>query len=422
MELSGGRLESSGDKRSPLLLFLAAGASLDLGIPSTSSLTKVVEASLDCKNPLPQLLHSDVVEQHLGALKESLVRTYGSPNFEHYQHGLESLSALSRSLRPSTAARYKVIEASLTSGLHNSFPPQIDATWLIWARQTLLEAIHGELSRACQAMTSNPQWHLVSDFLHVLNKEFDLYIVTTNYDDIVERVLGLAPGDQGFVDVEGESAQRFQGQERPPKLMHLHGSLCFGYRKSCADPNRFIYEDDHEDLYLHQDPKQAIGTWFGRSGQTSMAGRETQIGPLVTGLQKPDKLLAEPYMSYFRHFQALCSRTPRILIVGYGFGDQHLNAIISRYGKWHGANRRVAVIDYFEEEKWCPSDLWDERRKPMWRVVAQLAAERHPMDRAVWPDPWVSAGNPAGSVEVYFRGFAGTIDRYQERIIKFLKS
>ncbi len=153
---------------------------------------------------------------------------------------------------------------------------------------------------------------------------------------------GWGAPEQGFDPVSNEPVSRF-GRHRapPPRLMHRHGSVHFGYRPGSTDPNRFIFEDEFEDLYWHSSPDSAVATWFGRSNQTSQAGRETVVGPVITGLQKTDKLLAEPYLSYFRHFEELVAHTTRVLMVGYGFGDLHLNAALSRLTKWHGAQRRI---------------------------------------------------------------------------------
>lgn len=407
--------------RPRLLLYLAAGASLDLGISSTWALTTSVLARL--ANP-SGFGDPSVAAAHQKAIHDAAQRTYGSPNFEHILHCLEALTGLIRSQDPNTTPSYRLIEAELCDGLHKSLPSPISGNWLIAAHWEFFQTIYDEVLQTTQAAPLQPRWPEFRDFLARLNREFDMHIVTTNYDTLVESALGWGAAEQGFTPVSGESILRFTGQASLPKLLHMHGSLAFGYRDiMSSDPNRFLYEDDHEDLHLHPNPASAVATWFGRSTQNSMAGRSTIAGPIITGLQKPDKLLPEPYSSYYRQFQELASSTPRVMVVGYGFGDQHVNAVMSRLTRWHGAQRRIVLVDHCKPDDWIPASGWPVARLPLYRTVAKLAEQNDALDQLAWPDPWAPTSiNGSGRVEVYFRGFLDTVVTHGDRIVRFLKS
>jgi hypothetical protein len=289
-------------------------------------------------------------------------------------------------------------------------------------RYQFFHSLRDEMNSADQSVILKTHWAAISAFLRRLNNEFDLYVATTNYDSIVEQALGWGPESQGFEPIPGESPFRYSGHTVPPRLIHMHGSLSFGYRDHGSDSNRFIFEDNHEDLYYHPDPLKAFSTWFGRSTQTSMAGRDTLAGPIITGLDKPDKLLPEPYLSYYRRFQEFCTTIPRVLIVGYGFTDVHLNAVLGRLTRWHGPRRRIAIIDFWKKSSWMPSAAWARDKPNFFRTIAQLAEDPKPLSCRAWPDPWIPTGPGKGLIEVYFRGMADTIDKHKDRIVSFLRS
>lgn len=405
--------------RKSLLLFLAAGSSVALGLPSTGDLTQAIVSRLSS----PRGYCGNQSQQHFDALTTALKETFDTPNFEHYQHGLEALASLKRSWNECTEPPFRVIEAALTAGPHKTFPVPIDSLWLIQARTEFFRVLHQTLIEPDSRLTTQPNWQTFTKFLQMLDKEFDLYVVTTNYDTAVEQALGWGPSEQGFEPVSGASTLRYAGQATLPKLMHIHGSIHFGYRKAGEGLDRNIFEDDHEDLYFHVD-KTADANWPYRSGQTTQSGRDVPAGPIITGLQKPDKLLPEPYLSYYRQFLTLSVQVPHVMIVGYGFGDFHLNASFSRFSKWHGDQRRIVMIDHCDPNKWTPSSTWDYAGKRKYRIIARMAEQEDALNVPDYPDPWVpekiAAGH--GRFEAYFRGMIETIERHGDRIIDFLKS
>jgi hypothetical protein len=315
-----------------------------------------------------------------------------------------------------------VVEAFLCDGPSGSLVRCFDPEWLYAARDRLYREIQARIVEADLDVQQNPAWSSLSGFFRRLETNFDLHVVTTNYDTIVEQALGWGATEQGFDPVANESVSRFGKHPAPSRLrlIHLHGSVHYGYRLHTAEPNRFIYEDDFHDLYWHESTQAALETWFARSNPSSQAGRDTIAGPIITGLQKPDKLLVEPYLSFFRHFEELAVSTPRILVVGYGFGDVHINAVLSRLTKWHGAERRIVAIDHWPEDKWVPSSIWEPEKQEFFARVAMWARDHHPMDSWTYPDPWMPAGGDEARVRIYFRGFAATVDLHADDIVRIL--
>jgi hypothetical protein len=204
------------------------------------------------------------------------------------------------------------------------------------------------------------------------------------------------------------------------RLIHLHGSIHFGYRDSPTDPNRFAFEDSWHDVYFHKDPENARSSWHARSNPVSQAGEELIAGALISGLHKSEKLLAsEPYASYYRAFGSWMENNSRLLVIGYGFADLHLNSLAMRLTSWHGRKRKVAVITDLREEDWlmvrCNADA---------RTDEKLAISSWSEDREIWCDQmfnyrdvWTSKN---GLCRVYLGGLVPVCREQLEDLLAFL--
>ncbi len=411
--------------KKPLTVFLGAGASVSLGVPSTAAITTAVLAAMQAAEtqhrstfglPPPPLLPDPVAQ-----LWACLGAHYsGQANFEHVLHSLEAASSLLRSWEPTTANRHKIVEAALAGGVHPSLVTVFDRLFLIRSRTALFAEIHRLVDAACDSIPSTSNWAAVRSFYTRLDTEFDLRIVTTNYDTVVEQALGWGATEQGFTPVSGENVSRFTGHAAATRLAKMHGSIHFGYRAS-TNPGRFRFEDDFDDLCWHAAPASALASWGGRSSPSSGAGREMAIGPLITGLQKPDKLLVEPYASYYRSFGAALAPVPRLLVIGYGFSDPHVNSILRRMTAWHGANRRIAFVTWYDPNNWSPASAWALEHGDNLRTIAYWSEQSDPLDVLNYPDPWVPSGSGAPCVRGFLRGFPLTV-AHENALVGFLQS
>ncbi|MDB5052654.1 MAG: hypothetical protein JWM44_704 [Bacilli bacterium] len=203
--------------------------------------------------------------------------------------------------------------------------------------------------------------------------------------------------------------------------MHLHGSIRYGHPNL---GNRFIFEDQRDDLYLFDTYQNASSTWFGRSGATAQSHDETLIGPIITGLRKTDKLLPFPYSTYYYQVQKSLMESPRLLIIGYSFGDYHINSLLERIINHHGRDRKVVVITYLtyqQRDDWCPdASAMDWIGNEMFSFIAKAFIENNPFHgRNSYQNPLISNDQ---CVRVYLEGVQDAFQNHGTDILNFLTS
>jgi SIR2-like protein len=395
---------------------MAAGGSVEIGVPSTVAATA-------------RLLEDDPAERHsdtdreltvLRRLHAVLATRYPMPTFEHILHALEAAVSLQRSWNPSTHHEYLSIFGVLSQGpleeLRDLFDDHLAATTAGTVLHRLQRLFSGHpRDRATEA------WPKYERFWSGLARTFDLDVATTNYDEAIEGALPSI--EQGFEAIDGENVRRFDARvlrAATMRLAHLHGSVRFGYREYGTDANRFWAEDSWDDLYLHPSAASAGISWGGRSSHNSQAGEETIVGPLISGLQKPNKLIAaEPYSSYYAALGEWLQTNSRLLVVGYGFGDLHLNKLLQRMSRWHGPARRIALITLLPERDWIHT-LHGFARGHELEVVSGWTEEPrawHDRNTFRYENPWISLN---GCCRLYLSGLIGTVTTSMEDLLAFL--
>lgn len=402
-----------------LTVVLGAGASVGLGVPSTGDLTTKLWAALDQIKGTQSLLPWD--ESPSRVLRACLDAEYTGANFELVLHALEALHSLNTTWSPGTAPAFRVVEGVLAGGPRGNLRDVFaDRRWIDAATRRLFEVIHEEISRASATVTTKPAWADVAPFLRQLDATFDLHVVTLNYDDIVEQALGWGGTEQGFARIAGQTVEHFVAYRAPPRLIHLHGSLTFGYGTVGSSGPM------HE-VYLHPTPQSARDSLaIIRSQPNSQSGRHTIVGPIITGMQKADKLQAEPYETYYRHAGNLLAMHPRLLVAGFGFGDRHISSLIGKMRRVHGADRRVVIVDFdsghgHDDGEWGGmSKCWGSTRSrdEIRSTIQELAGERDPFGEFTYWRSWTSDDD---RLRVHLCGLNDIASNYAADVIAFLK-
>jgi SIR2-like domain len=212
----------------------------------------------------------------------------------------------------------------------------------------IISEIHNEIQdRSFQLPKPLPLHKLIAELV----QEFHVAIFTLNYDDIVDG----AQSDwfDGFVG-EKESygcgpfweAKSFDApafdlwrDSSEPVLVHLHGSVRFG-------PSRAGFR-----LVKYTETEAARQAIKGISrGDRCSGGQIISLDPIISGLNKAARLTLnpEPYGYYYRALIDSLLSNDRLLVIGYGSRDEHVNTWLEQFVAKHGEQRRICWIGKLE--------------------------------------------------------------------------
>ena len=208
----------------------------------------------------------------------------------------------------------------------------------------------------------------------MLGKEFDISVVTLNYDDVVYRAAPrLETGfDSGGRFVDDRIAQRHAW----PCILHLHGSVHFDMRDDHADFMGFgglhdIHWQDNLDGQFHQNAE-------GRSSFVTVEGTDFPTSAIAAGYGKTTQILRRPFRTYFAEVDRLVGGCDAVLFLGYGFSDIHLNLAFERF---RDARRRpVVVIDFANDDAMTAGGVeMSDRHQTASRVSGLLRTNQRSM-------------------------------------------
>lgn len=309
--------------RPRVLVILGAGSTLHAGAPSTQEIDDLVFGIGD-----------EPIRSVVDRLRTQ--RTEGNFNFETVLAALEELDDFSvRKSHPTAWPRIGGYLAAFADYLPD-FAPLADRSFLSARAQVI-----GRIKNFVIGRTDEASPDALRKFFDQLRTAFDLTVVTLNYDDLVDRAGDWYDGfsaparahDAGTFDFARFSQQSAQ---HPAVLMHLHGSVRFGFPRFSPEP-----------------PREGEVVRYGRPvhGLQAMLhppGGIAQPTPIIAGDGK-DRWMTRacvPFGYYYSAFINTIQACPRVLVAGYGAGDQHVNSWLQEeYPRLHGARRRIVHIN-----------------------------------------------------------------------------
>ncbi len=325
-----------GPVKDRLLIVLGAGSTVHAGAPTTAEISRRVGQSSD-----------PTVASVVRALTAQ--RGKAGWGFETVLAVLEELDEfVLRKQAPGICDR----ASGLLSGfadLHPSIAPPAGSSFLS-VRVGFVNGLHRFLmERARLSDTAR-----MRGFFRILLEEFDLTVVTLNYDDVVDRAGewfdGFGPlggdDDPAFFDVE-EWLQR--ANSAASVLIHLHGSMRFGFA------TRPLGQAPEVAKY-----RTAANAWCSlgcdweemRGGGAD--GRPLEM-PLISG-QRKDRTMtygAAPFPFLYNVFVNVALSCSRVLVAGYGGHDAHIS-----HWLLHGVAARV------HGPRWRVVKLWLQTLRP----------------------------------------------------------
>jgi hypothetical protein len=319
-----------------LIAIVGAGFSQSLGISGTQALTDLVRKITIPTTALKGPIASEVPLAPI--LWSALSSYYANANFETIAHALEFLASVRDSPIGATIPdAYKVIA-----------PAFMDVTprWNILAESRHLDALASQmfvaigqrLSKDVSEVTGG-RMATARSLVHAIRQSFQTTFVDLNYDHCLDLILETF--EDGFSDDSGSKAEsefdyhRIRKESVEPSLFHVHGSLLFGLRRGGSR---------YPEIVKHRTPNAASVTRGEYVDMVAFSGDRMFIGPMISGRSKADKLFFPPYSFYWQEFVARLLETPRLLMLGYGGGDAHMNQWLLQWYRLHGSRGRCAVV------------------------------------------------------------------------------
>ncbi len=416
-----------------LTILVGAGASYDLGVPLTDRLTSIVRTQFE--NPAPSFANyfrdADDAQRRRRLLVAAEQHYGDNLNFEQLFEFLESGLALHSGWRPrSPGPRLgpcSIAEAGWTQArtdLADLFRDRDGYAEFLSHSQLMLQlSVNETIADASASAPNNSNWPAFQAFWSSLADNFELTVATLNYDTLVEQALGWGGVEQGFEEADGSLGWLFRPrlvhQRTEHRLFHLHGSILMKGSAYGDTAGHFNFAGGHWENKWFPTAEAASLASAGDLGRTAY-GRDLLGGSIITGLHKTDKVAADPFMAYYEATANELRGSPRLLVIGYGFNDPHINRLVRRMTRDHEEARRVACIDYVR----LPDEIGSNLRSGFLEALHLWSGRGVPWNDGGSMSRWDLGGfwnSPGGHAQLHFHGFLPAAGRIND-VVGFLRS
>jgi hypothetical protein len=160
-----------------------------------------------------------------------------------------------------------------------------------------------------------------------------------NYDDIIDRAGDWYDGfdsvGDGMLKSGTFDAAGFRRESllRPAVLLHIHGSVRFGFEPHGTG----------REIVRYYDPDAALESILDTTREASLP----ELAPIISG-QRKDRWMTRacvPFGYYHNAFVNAACECPRVLIAGYSGNDPHISAWIRHGSMLHADDWRGMIID-----------------------------------------------------------------------------
>lgn len=329
-----------------LLITVGAGASIDFGLPSVWHVDQLLDKCALKTHPLaddPSIslyaYFRDAIQGYYAQNpKKGMAKT---ANFEEILYQLNLL------IPYYTDRNWLHGSKALLKPQHypeimyfGSTRRTIDGDVLSSLTAELMDALVEHFIDKCEDVSRTKQRELVGlhQFLNVLQNEYDIGIITLNYDNVFEQALPNL--HTGFDDLGFFEPTSVYGRTDWGFIYHLHGSVNFAMTGVDADLHGITWTKTPTKSHEVQSG--------GRSRHQSMEGTQYPSSTFIAGYGKPQQLMRQPFSTYFSQAGRVIEEADSILFIGYGFSDQHLNGLFSGV---RSKRRPVVVLDWAKDDQ-----------------------------------------------------------------------
>ena len=330
-----------------IVILTGAGASCALGVSSTTDIGKYLKDSVVTNSgrrddELIDSLIYQLIQQKLEDFFSSQANNRESRayvNFEQMYHAVSILNSMQydpqfvSAYKPILLAFFERIDQyyllSLTKENKVHFSDLFNQINLSRLRTRMLHLIKDKFIDDSQCIKNSEGMRKYEKFYDYLQDEnrFLIRNYTTNYDDLIESASGFK-FKNGYETVDSKGCRRFSPSQffassAENILCHLHGSVHMDFS---SDINR---GDRLDELVWYDSLEEAGKFEMVVSEQLQNDGHTCEVGPIITGLEKIERVQQSPYLFYFSAFLQDVVQADALIINGYGFGDQHINNVLT---------------------------------------------------------------------------------------------
>lgn len=213
-----------------------------------------------------------------------------------------------------------------------------------------------------------------------------LRIYTLNYDRLIQKIFdsGKIPAFQGFKSekvIPSEYHSEFDPVGVHTRLnentiYHLHGSVFWEIESQNGSPEFFLNYGPIVPDVSNANLNQNLTEFFEIE-----KNRRLVLSSIITGYQKTLRTSLSPFRQMMTAFDRDCLTRDELIIVGYSFGDLHINEIIINSLK-QNSNCRIIIVEPNSEvvyeflknhsQKWKPySYAWGYTKEKLEGKIIQ---------------------------------------------------
>ncbi|HAJ27436.1 MAG TPA: hypothetical protein DCG53_09380, partial [Syntrophus sp. (in: bacteria)] len=314
-------------KKNKLLVLVGAGASVDLGMPSSEMIHDLFNEWAQEEFPLAgqgdSNLYSYIAEQissfYKGNPKPGLRKHI---NFEELLYVILQLSQFRHRDNYNNPLLAFISCQEMPPVYHHGVKTHVDGFLLYWLAGFLIDKLLQHFRIICKSVnreSNDFKKHMY--FWEKLRGDYSLGIFNLNYDNLILQAL---PGI-------GTGFSPDNGSFNAPSLMqaiswdfcyHIHGSIHFNMGN--FDSMHRIYWQNDLDAQFSQNSA-------GRNPRSTREGYDFPTSVIIAGYEKLHQIRREPFRSYYNCLERAMFEADALLLAGYGMGDEHINCIFEEY-------------------------------------------------------------------------------------------
>ena len=192
----------------------------------------------------------------------------------------------------------------------------------------------------------------INAFLSMFKNDYNLDIFNLNYDTLCEQ--SLIKYNDGFIKDEycGRFDPILYQNNISHTVSHLHGCINYGFIYDPFSKHSHQEYYSRDDTSLHKFKNFNDNDLKSPKDAQSQSGEYLSNGNIITGLLKTEKIIAQPFLSYFNYFYQCLLNNDILIVIGYGCGDSYINRCLEYYMTIFGENKKMIFIDYIHSKKY----------------------------------------------------------------------